>query len=175
PVADNRPRPDPGVLTASPGRRRDLPATELRLLNQGHPPPLVLTADGAVQPIVPGDPALPLGLAALGGRQVEPSTVLLAPGSVLLMYTDGLSEARDARGRFYDPEVRLRGCPERDPDRLLDWIIEDVTRHGGIGNDDLALMAVSATVMPQDFADDLGDDLAEPRPPDVAAPEPPAR
>ncbi|MDQ1046764.1 SpoIIE family protein phosphatase [Streptomyces sp. V4I2] len=33
--------------------------------------------------------------------------------ATLLLHTDGLSEARNARGEFYDPEARLAGCTFR--------------------------------------------------------------
>lgn len=136
-------RPDPGLPHGDPSLD-DLPVSEVRVMNQGHPPPLLLLPDGGVRALAPTEPSLPFGLLALGGRQAEPARLLLPPGAVLVLYTDGLSEARDARGRFYDPETRLLGCPTRDPDEVLDWLIADVTRHGGLGHDDLALMAVRA-------------------------------
>ncbi|WP_209312778.1 PP2C family protein-serine/threonine phosphatase [Streptomyces lonarensis] len=136
-------RPDPGLPHGDPSLD-DLPVSEVRVMNQGHPPPLLLLPDGGVRALTPAEPALPFGLLALGGGRAEPARLLLPPGAVLVLYTDGLSEARDAQGRFYDPETRLLGCPTRDPDEVLDWLIADVTRHGGLGHDDLALMAVRA-------------------------------
>nr|WP_245241097.1 SpoIIE family protein phosphatase [Streptomyces spiramenti] len=150
-------RPDPGMPHGDPALGEP-PVSEVRLMNQGHPPPLLLLPDGTVRALIPSEPALPLGLLSLGGRQAEPSRVLLPPGAVLLLYTDGLSEARDAQGRFYDPEVRLLGCPTRDPDEVLDWLIADVTRHGGLGHDDLALMAVRAAAPAQVVVAAAGED-----------------
>uniref|UniRef100_UPI0013007843 SpoIIE family protein phosphatase n=1 Tax=Streptomyces otsuchiensis TaxID=2681388 RepID=UPI0013007843 len=120
------------------------PALELRLLNHGHPPPLLLAPDGTVTALEPDEPALPLGLAGLGGPAVRPAGLVLDPGAVLLLYTDGVNEARDSGGHFYDPATRLRSCPERDPGPLLDWLLADLAHHGGLGSDDLAVLAVRA-------------------------------
>ncbi|MCY0928437.1 SpoIIE family protein phosphatase [Streptomyces sp. H27-H1] len=57
----------------------------------GHPPPAVVTADGTVA-FLDGPPGTPLGT---GGREFRTEEVLLAPGSLLVLYTDGLIESRD--------------------------------------------------------------------------------
>ncbi|WP_338054359.1 SpoIIE family protein phosphatase [Streptomyces spiramenti] len=141
--------PDPAARVARAGTARDAPVrdapvTELRLLNHGHPSPLLLGADGSVRALEPPAAALPLGLTGLGGPAARPLVVPLPPGAVLLMYTDGVSESRDADGRFYDPAERLRTYPGRDPEALLTWLLDDVQRHGGTGDDDVAVLAVRA-------------------------------
>ncbi|NUK89062.1 PP2C family protein-serine/threonine phosphatase, partial [Streptomyces lunaelactis] len=68
----------------------------------------------------------------------------LPAGATLLLYTDGVSEARDRRGVFYDPGERLAGRLFPGPEELLDAIVDDVRRHtGGGSTDDMALLAVS--------------------------------
>lgn len=57
----------------------------------GHPPPAVVTATGAVT-FLDGPPGTPLGT---GGREFRTEEVRLAPGSLLVLYTDGLIESRD--------------------------------------------------------------------------------
>ena len=66
------------------------------------------------------------------------------PGATLLFYTDGLSEARDARGVFYDPAARLSGRRLlRAATPCLTTLAEEVRRHTGGGTtDDMALLAV---------------------------------
>jgi serine phosphatase RsbU (regulator of sigma subunit) len=65
------------------------------------------------------------------------------PGSTLLFHTDGVCEARDAHGRFYDPAARLAGRVFPDPAALLSTVIQEVARHTrGRGIDDMALLAV---------------------------------
>ncbi len=115
----------------------------VRILNRGHPPPLLLYADGTLHPLPARESALPPGMGELG---VWPDRAEQAPfpaGATLLLYTDGLSEARDAEGEFYDPHERLAGHVFRHPADLLDALAEDVRRHSGGGMaDDMALLAV---------------------------------
>ncbi|MDT0345112.1 PP2C family protein-serine/threonine phosphatase [Streptomyces litchfieldiae] len=114
----------------------------LRLINRGHPPPLLLGPGGAAD-YVPADPALPLGLGDLGPGPDRPCTAGFPPGSQLLLYTDGVSEARDADGVFYEPAASLAGRVFAGPAELADGVVEDVLEHtGGALADDMALLAV---------------------------------
>lgn len=115
----------------------------VRLVNRGHPDPLVLHADGGLDVLEPSEAALPLGMGDLGMWPDRAQEYPLPAGSTLLLYTDGLSEARDARGVFYDPGERLRGGVFPGPDALLDALVDDVRRYtGGGATDDMALLAV---------------------------------
>ncbi len=61
----------------------------------------------------------------------------------MLLYTDGLSESRDAAGRFYPVAERLAEAPALDPGPLLDHLLADVHCYtGGSTTDDSALLAV---------------------------------
>ncbi|WP_328901313.1 serine/threonine-protein phosphatase [Streptomyces sp. NBC_00441] len=115
----------------------------VRIVNRGHPEPLLLHGDGAVEALAPSEPALPLGM----GLEVRPDRSdewELPAGGTLLFYTDGLSEARDAEGVFYDPAERLRGRLFPGPEELLSALTDDVRRHtGGESTDDMALLAVA--------------------------------
>ena len=62
----------------------------MQLVNAGHPPPVVLRADGAAEQL-PDSAGTPLGVRV--GRR-ETVTVSLAAGDTLLMFTDGLIERR---------------------------------------------------------------------------------
>ncbi|MFF3323891.1 SpoIIE family protein phosphatase [Streptomyces sp. NPDC002889] len=57
----------------------------------GHPPPAVADAGGRIA-FLDGPPGTPLGA---GGQDFQTESVPLPPGSVLVLYTDGLIEARD--------------------------------------------------------------------------------
>ncbi|WTQ62332.1 serine/threonine-protein phosphatase [Streptomyces sp. NBC_00158] len=119
-------------------------AQRLRLLNRGHPEPLLLYADGGLAVLAPAEPALPLGLGELAPDGASrPHEWPFPAGSTLLLYTDGLTEARDGSGTFYDPAARLRGRVFPGPDELLGALSSDVRRHtGGGATDDMALLAV---------------------------------
>jgi serine phosphatase RsbU (regulator of sigma subunit) len=115
---------------------------ELRLFNRGHPGPLVLY-EGTVRCAEPSEPAVPLGLAALSGPQDRIDTVPFHEGATLLLYTDGLTEARSRAGAFYNPVAALNGRHFPGPHALLDALLADVERHSGGGStDDMALLAV---------------------------------
>ncbi|WP_406270124.1 serine/threonine-protein phosphatase [Streptomyces sp. NBC_00191] len=115
----------------------------VRIVNRGHPEPLLLYADGNVNILEPTEAALPLGM-GLGIWPDRSDAHRLPPGATLLLYTDGLSEARDASGVFYDPGRRLAGRLFPGPEELLDALVDDVRRHTGGGTtDDMALLAVS--------------------------------
>lgn len=116
----------------------------VRLLNRGHPEPLLSHADGAVLMLAPSQHALPLGMSELGAWPDRADEVPFPQGATLLFYTDGLSEARNAKGVFYDARERLHGRLFPGPDELLDALIGDVRVHTGGGNtDDMALLAIS--------------------------------
>jgi serine phosphatase RsbU (regulator of sigma subunit) len=121
----------------------DPECTEIRLLNCGHPPPLLLSGELArlAEPLEAG---LPLGLAGLTSGERKEHTVPFGPGDRMLFYTDGISEARDKSGAFYpvDRCGALLGGP--DPDAALDRLYDDVLSHvGGRLQDDSAALLVA--------------------------------
>jgi serine phosphatase RsbU (regulator of sigma subunit) len=80
----------------------------VRLLNAGHTPPAVVRA-GSAQPTSKGDPAL--GLLADTGYAV--AEVLLDEGEALLVYSDGINEARNAQGECFGNERLLERVAAR--------------------------------------------------------------
>ncbi|MFF0107270.1 PP2C family protein-serine/threonine phosphatase [Streptomyces hirsutus] len=114
---------------------------DLVLLNYGHPPPLLVRRDGGVDFPEPPSYALPLGLTAHGTEGPEPFTVGFEPGEQLLLYTDGVTEARDEEGRFYPLGERTHLLKEPDMRRALEALREDLVRHaGGPPGDDAAML-----------------------------------
>ncbi|MEU6084194.1 PP2C family protein-serine/threonine phosphatase [Streptomyces sp. NPDC047108] len=122
-------------------------ASSLRLLNRGHPSPLLLYEDGRLSTADPKVAALPLGMDDLGVWPDLVQEFAFPGGATLLLFTDGVTEARNARGVFYDPGERLRGMHFPDPGTLLDALVDDVRRHAaGEAPDDMALLAVTRPV-----------------------------
>ncbi|WP_329490396.1 serine/threonine-protein phosphatase [Kitasatospora sp. NBC_01246] len=114
----------------------------VRLIDCGHPPPLRLRADG-VTALDARRPAPPLGLGELapGGYEVDEFAFL--PGDRLLIYTDGVIEARDARRRFYPLTERVRAWSADPPEALVQQVRHDLLAHaGGRLDDDAAIVAV---------------------------------
>ncbi len=75
----------------------------LRYTNAGHNPPLVLRASGVAEEL--GSTGVPLGLIAQASYRA--GEIVLGPGDLLVLYTDGLVEAADPAGDEYGLE-RLR-------------------------------------------------------------------
>ncbi|MFJ3514165.1 MULTISPECIES: PP2C family protein-serine/threonine phosphatase [unclassified Streptomyces] len=122
----------------------------LHLVSCGHPPPLlVLRAGGAVQLEVPR-PAPPLGLAGLVASDVTAQTFAFGDGDVLLLYTDGVLEARDGSGTFYPLAERVTAWSGLAPQALLDRLCEDLLAHaaGHRLDDDAAMVAISRPLRP---------------------------
>ena len=79
----------------------DIRAKTLSYCNAGHNPPMLLSQDGPVQKLPPVTP--PLGIAAVS---FETETVRFEPGTRLVMYTDGVTEAANPDGELFE-EQRL--------------------------------------------------------------------
>ncbi|MFD1311909.1 PP2C family protein-serine/threonine phosphatase [Streptomyces kaempferi] len=114
---------------------------EAVFLNYGHPAPMVVRQDGAVDFPRPASYALPLGLGAHEAEGPKPYRVDFAPGEQLLLYTDGVTEARDGGGSFYPLAERAHLLKDSDADLALDTLREDLVRHAsGPPDDDAAML-----------------------------------
>lgn len=119
----------------------DAGAGRVALLNCGHPAPLVVRADGGIEFAEPPDVAPPLGLAALAPTPPATYEIPFAPGDQMLLYTDGVIEARDGRGAFYPLGERAHLIQGTDPEEALDKLRADLTRHVGAPiTDDAAML-----------------------------------
>ncbi len=77
------------------------PATgELTFINAGHNPPLVVHAGGKAEQLHAG--GFPLGIIAGGAYEIGHARLL--PGSALIVYSDGVSEAANPEGEEYGIE-----------------------------------------------------------------------
>ncbi|MGW8885969.1 PP2C family protein-serine/threonine phosphatase [Streptomyces sp. NPDC055749] len=114
----------------------------VRFANCGHPPPLLLS-NGRVIPLDTADASPPLGLADVFSPNVTVETFPFNVGDVLLLYTDGVVEARDRSRAFYPLMERLTAWARDDPPTLLSHLHADLQAYvGGRLGDDAALVAV---------------------------------
>jgi stage II sporulation SpoE-like protein len=106
----------------------------------GHPAPLLLR-DGQVTLLDTPAPAPPLGLFNLAEGWCEAIRVTVRSDDRLLLYTDGVTEARDRTGEFFPLPEQVTPCAQEDPETLLDTL-ETALRHhvGGPLHDDAALL-----------------------------------
>ncbi|MEV5408245.1 PP2C family protein-serine/threonine phosphatase [Thermopolyspora sp. NPDC052614] len=113
----------------------------ISFLNCGHPPPLMLYRDGTSAFAEPPEESLPLGLTDLQLEVPKPFHLPFGPGDRVLLYTDGVIEARDRRGVFYPLPERAPMLREHEPQVALDALRADLLRH--VGNplaDDAAML-----------------------------------
>ncbi|WP_307709823.1 PP2C family protein-serine/threonine phosphatase [Streptomyces sp. V1I6] len=117
------------------GRRIDV-------LNCGHPPPLLLNR-GKLRVLEPATPSPLLSLAELIGDQYNVDTFDFAPDDLLLVYTDGITEARARDGEFFPLSAWMRRQPPTPPRQLLTALHRDLLRYTkGSLDDDIAALAV---------------------------------
>lgn len=106
------------------------------ILSCGHPGPLLANASTVSELHCP--PALPLGL----GTTPEPLTIKLRPKDRLLLFTDGLIEARDAEGQFAELMQVVEPLRTGRLETVLEEILDELRNTvGGDLDDDLALLA----------------------------------
>ncbi len=115
-----------------------------QLIDCGHPPPLLLH-DGRVEQL-DAKASSPLGLSALAEPRFEAAAFPFEVGDVLLLYTDGVTEARNAVGEFYPLAERVARWTQHGPQALLHHLRDDLLAFaGGRLGDDAAAIAVERT------------------------------
>ncbi|MFE6956503.1 PP2C family protein-serine/threonine phosphatase [Streptomyces sp. NPDC057696] len=115
--------------------------SEVTFLNFGHPAPMLVRPDGSAHFPRPPQYALPLGIGVHGGEGPEPYTVDFAPGDQILLYTDGVTEARDGAGDFYPLGDRASLLKDPDPEVALKQLRADLVHHAaGPLHDDAAML-----------------------------------
>ena len=122
----------------------DVSAGTLTYCNCGHNPPLVLRRGASTfEPLRPCGP--PLGI--MDDISYKPRSITLAPGDMLLLYTDGVTEAENAQSAQFGEErleqaiLDVRDQPAR---RVVEHVIERVTEFadGAPQSDDITCVAV---------------------------------
>lgn len=117
----------------------------LTYVNAGHNPPMLLRRGGAVERLATGGP--PLGVFA--DAQYKQGTTALAPGDVLLVFSDGITEApgeNDAEFGEARLESALRDRAALPPAELCDAIIAAVLEYqaGAPQEDDMTVVVARA-------------------------------
>jgi sigma-B regulation protein RsbU (phosphoserine phosphatase) len=113
--------------------------------NAGHNPPIVLRQNGSCE-------RLPTGGTVTGifdESTYEEGRVTLCPGDRLVLFTDGITEARSIAGDDFDDDGLLRTlerCRHLDAQSMVDAIFEDVGTFAGGSLQDDATAVVAAIV-----------------------------
>ena len=118
---------------------------DLRYASGGHLPPLILRADGTVESVDDGRGPLVGGHT---GGEFREGTRRLAPGDVMLIYTDGVTEVRVEEAGFGERELRrtLASLAGRSPEEVVEAVQQHALElQNGEPRDDIALVALRAT------------------------------
>jgi serine phosphatase RsbU (regulator of sigma subunit) len=110
------------------------------VVNCGHPSPLLLRDAEPARALDPAGRVPPLGVLPPGQVRPPVLSLPLRPGDRILLYTDGVIEARDLAGNFYPLADRLPRLVRDDPGETLRRVNGDVLRHVGRRLDDDAAM-----------------------------------
>lgn len=135
-----------GVLSSS--------SREFQFARAGHSLPMVVGADGTLQEL-PLGVGQPLGL--FEDMLLDEGRTDLSPGSTMLIYTDGVTEAVDDTGEFFEEERLLQTVQSHrgtGSDGLCEAIWHAVQEYQGAvpREDDVTVLAVTAAHNPIDAA-----------------------
>jgi PAS domain S-box-containing protein len=132
------------TLVLASGRPDD--PTSVTLLLAGHPFPTLLHGDGTVEEV--GTPNVPVGMFQQAVFDV--ASIVLPEGATLVLYTDGVTDARSPDGVFH-PDLAaevlpaMAGCsPGAVAARLEEAAVD---YQAGRPLDDIAIMAISPTAV----------------------------
>jgi serine phosphatase RsbU (regulator of sigma subunit) len=110
----------------------------------GHPPPVILRADGSIQ-WIEASGAL---LGVLDDAELSDQEIRLSPGDTLILYTDGVTEERGVGGPFGERGLvaAVSDAAGQPASEIVHRIERAVLAHGsGEPRDDIAILAVRAT------------------------------
>ncbi|MFE6746482.1 PP2C family protein-serine/threonine phosphatase [Kitasatospora purpeofusca] len=128
--------------------RLDLATGTLHWANCGHPEPLLIRANEVIADALAGPDELPLGLGHLTGAPRTVQTFSLQPGDRLLLYTDGVVDAKGTQHEFFGLErftdfvIRTTAAGEAAPEALR-RLIHAILEHQDEGlTDDATIMVI---------------------------------
>lgn len=123
---------------------------EVTIVNAGHMPP-ILRRGTSGEICEPGGEESGLPIAIDSGMDYEAVRVAIAPGDVMLLYTDGINEAMDADDNEFGIETIRKLASQHDPNQSIrDRIIDAVLQHIGDAPpfDDMCLVVIRRTAAP---------------------------
>jgi serine phosphatase RsbU (regulator of sigma subunit) len=135
-----RQQPEPSLCTALCLAIHD---DHVRLCSAGHPPALLATGDGAVRQVPAPGPML----GAFADASWSEERIDVSPGTMLVLYTDGVTETAGERERFGVERLRelVAANAARGPTELLAVLESTLSAfRSGLERDDVAALALRA-------------------------------
>jgi phosphoserine phosphatase RsbU/P len=117
---------------------------ELECCNGGHNPPLICRADGSVHLV---DAPKGVAVGVMKDSQFAAERFVLKPGDLLVLYTDGVTEAMNPQHKLFSEErlkKTLRNLWDKDPIGLVGGLRREVAAYaqGEPQSDDITLLAL---------------------------------
>lgn len=114
----------------------------------GHPPGFIKHAELS-RGITELDQGRGIPLGVMRENEWKESQAEMFPGDMLILYTDGISEAKNHQGRHFTLErihAAIESCPQQEPQAMIDTIITHVEKHRGDAErvDDETLLVLQA-------------------------------
>jgi phosphoserine phosphatase RsbU/P len=115
----------------------------LNYVNAGHPAPFLVGSDGRLRKL--HTTGMPVGM--IEGAPFQSVQAQLEPGDKIVIFSDGLTEAENAEGAFFDAErlrVALRDNAARDAAGMHGALLAAVDRftEGGVIRDDITALVL---------------------------------
>jgi len=114
----------------------------MEYVNAGHPPPFITAADGTLRRLRPTASAIGL----MSDGTFEGQKLQLCAGDMLFIFTDGITEAKDARAEFFS-DARLDNIVQEhfsDPKGITAAVADAVAHYclGSEKSDDITMLAL---------------------------------
>lgn len=113
----------------------------LQYANGGHPPPMLVTGQGEIAMLASTGPLV----GAFSDTQYDPARVTVHAGDSLVLYTDGLTEARDGEGLFGETRTMdlVREKAGQPPADIVTALVGEAVGYSkGTLKDDLAILVI---------------------------------
>lgn len=132
----------------------DIPTGNLRYCNAGHEIPIMYNPQwNPQQRLVETKSNLPIGI--FHDVNYEMQTMVMEPGSTLFLYTDGLTEARNAKMKLFGRErvmQMIANISTATPKQMVNAVIAQVEHYAEHAeqSDDLTLLAINYSPMEEE-------------------------
>jgi sigma-B regulation protein RsbU (phosphoserine phosphatase) len=126
--------------------QNDSGSATVELANGGHPPAVICRADGSIERLTESGPML----GWLPSSQYPTTECILGPGDGLLLYTDGITDARRYGQRFGEGRLAaaLADRPHNNAKSLVRWVRNLMNEFDPPGYDDVAVISLSVEPEP---------------------------
>lgn len=126
----------------------DVDNGEFTYARAGHEPPLMLLPDGSVERL-PYETGMALGL--WDEIVLDEQTIVVPPGSTLVLYTDGMTDCRNPNGEPFGLERihrSLSTCPGTSAQEVCNFLLQRLKdyQQGAMQDDDVTLVAVHGKI-----------------------------